>query len=40
VAVEGVDRGLRGRAIEAEVAQELVDVSPVLLLDVGVVVLL
>jgi hypothetical protein len=40
VAVEGVDRGLRGRDIVADVAQGLADVSPVLLLDVGVVVLL
>ena len=31
VAVEGVDRGLGGRAVVAEVAQELADVGPVLL---------
>src|SRR6202171_2648824 len=39
-AVEGVDRGLRSRGVVAHVAQELAYVGPVLLLDVGVVVLL
>jgi hypothetical protein len=38
--VESLDRGLRGEAVVAHVAQELADVGPVLLLDVGVVVLL
>jgi hypothetical protein len=40
VEAEGIDRGLHGRVIVADVAQALADVSPVLLLDVGVVVLL
>src|SRR5688572_20766084 len=39
-AVEGLDGRLRRRAVVAYVAQQLADVRPVLLLDVGVVVLL
>src|SRR5262245_57804761 len=39
-AVERVDRGLGGGSVVAHVPEQLADVGPVLLLDVGVVVLL